>query len=375
MAYIPAKIPSSTKTTGRPVPARVALKGAEAAWGKFIKGRFDKVNDEVYNALIRIPSVDAAGNYSQDYCFMRQTGHIAATSTPWNSDVEEGWADMEKCRVSLYRYSAAVNYDTGLNNFAHREQNMQAQLSAAADGIKTLINDMIIRGNANAPKNNKDPTQGNGCFDGLLKIADDTKQIYNEPVDLTCLDVRNSSNMDIIAKDHTADIVNTIAAIARSMNPRPTFIIGNPAALSALSAVAKQYGRYQIVPNQWGSDIPDFFGLAMINCGRRAYDYRLDTIQTEVIKDKLSRESIMDNKISTCQTSLILGSSSEEAIFGISAPNDNIITDSRKSGDHNVKWILDYYYGLGCAGTNCLRVLNNVYVPNTLRLATKDIEL
>lgn len=368
MPYVPPSAPVVTPAAGNPVPADSALREAEAMWGQYVKDRF-ALRNEVYNYLQRVPCVDRTGHGCLEYKYRRQTSNMRAAAAPWNSDISAGWIDTEILTTHMYRYSAAVNYDTGLTQFSVPEMDIEAQLAAGGDAIAALANDMLIRGNPDGAAGD-DQTQGRGAFAGLTTIAKSTGQVLTDhPVDLTALDVRKN-DAGVAEGDYAADVVSTIAAIARVMQPMPSYIIANSATIAALSAVAMQYGKYQIVPNQWPDNVNTFGGLALIDAGRRACDITTDVLPTVAEADNNSREAKLTGKPDQ-RTMMIMGSTGKDSVFALTHPGDSIQMHDRMVGSHNKEWTLDYYLGLVCTGTNCLRLIDEVYVPSGLVQATK----
>lgn len=263
----------------------------------------------------------AYGGGTITYRYYRAANPPSAATRPYYTevDVPDTGKTSEETNIAILR--TAVDMDVDLMRFGGIEDEWNSQIKHAMLDLSDLFNEMVIRGDSAVPCVKSDHTVGPASFDGLDKIIrKELLYVWDTPLDLTGLDL-------MVVDDETKQTqtnmchgtISKMMVRLRKLRPRPTFILGNDALISALSALGRRTGIYQAQKNDFGDFIDQINGISLIRMGKR-WGRNEEIIPVRKTKTKCRVNP--DGKGTTLETTAYVGSFGDLAIMGLQLPGD-----------------------------------------------------
>lgn len=266
------------------------------------------------------------GGGTTTYKYYRAANLASATAREYNSEVDETYVELESKKTNIANLASAIPMDVDLVNISGFKTQWDMKMPFAVQGIADLFNEMVIRGDSAVPRNPEDRAVGPGSFDGLDKIIkDDSLHVWEETLDLTGLSTTTTTKLDEQGglrgeANVWFDVIDQLMSRIRTLRPYPTFILGNDNLISALSALGRRTGVYQMTKNEWGQPIGEIEGIQLIPMGKRCAQNR-QIIET-VKSNTKCRENPEEKPSETFETTAYVGSFGPNAIRGLQLPGE-----------------------------------------------------
>lgn len=278
-----------------------------------------------FDRMPRIELTDTVhGGGTTTYKYYRTANLASATAREYNSEVSETYVELKSAETNIANLASAISMDVDLMNIGGITNQWNMQMNFAVQGIADLFNEMVIRGNSALPRSSTDRAIGPGSFDGLDKIiTEDSLHVWEETLDLTGLGMQtgeNEAGKSLTKTNVWLDVIDSMMARLRKLRPYPTFILGNDNLISALSALGRRTGVYQMTKNEWGVPIGEIEGISLIPMGNRCAQNKqiIETFKTNTV----CRENPKGEDGKTFETTAYVGSFGPNAIQGLQLPGD-----------------------------------------------------
>lgn len=356
-----------------PVPKRVAF---ATAYEHLANGIIDEFQHQswFFDHMPRMELVDTVhGGATTTYKYYRTANLASATAREYNSEVSETYVELAAEETNIANLASAISMDVDLMNIGGITNQWNMQMSFAVQGIADLFNEMVIRGDSSVPRNSDDRAVGPGSFDGLHKIIQkESLHVWDETLDLTGLGLQTATQntAKTITRSETnvwLDEIDRMMSRIRKLRPYPTFILGNDNLISALSALGRRTGVYQMTKNEWGQPIGEIEGIQLIPMGKRCAQNR-QIIET-VKSNTPCRENPDGTKPEgTFETTAYVGSFGPNAIQGLQLPGELVsirMPDFSSSG-YVKKADIEMHIGMAVMSRHACGMFTKVCVPRAL---------
>lgn len=357
-----------------PVPKRVAF---ATAYEHLATGIIDEFQHQswFFDHMPRMELVDTVhGGATTTYKYYRTANLASATAREYNSEVSETYVELKAEETNIANLASAISMDVDLMNIGGITKQWNMQMSFAVQGIADLFNEMVIRGDSSVPKNPEDRAVGPASFDGLHKIIDkESLHVWDEPLDLTGLGMDiaiEGKEVDKTTRTQTniwLDVIDEMMSRIRQLRPYPTFILGNDNLISALSALGRRTGVYQMTKNEWGQPIGEIEGISLIPMGKRCAKNQ------QIIETVTSSTPCRENPggkegNGTYETTAYVGSFGPNAIQGLQLPGELVsirMPDFSSSG-YVKKADIEMHIGMAVMSRHACGMFTKVCVPKSL---------
>lgn len=353
-----------------PVPKRVAF---ATAYEHLANGIIDEFQHQswFFDHMPRMTLTDTVhGGGTTTYKYYRTANLASATAREYNSEVDETYVELKSAETNIANLASAISMDVDLMNIGGITNQWNMQMNFAVQGIADLFNEMVIRGDSAVQRDPKDRAVGPASFDGLHKIIkDDSLHVWEETLDLTGLGMQTTEGDDDRRRTTTniwLDVIDQMMARLRKLRPYPTFILGNDNLISALSALGRRTGVYQMTKNEWGQPIGEIEGIQLIPMGKRCAKNQqiIETYTT----DRICRENPNGEAGETFETTAYVGSFGPNAIQGLQLPGELVtirLPDFSTSG-YVKKADIEMHIGMAVMSRHACGMFTHVCIPRGL---------
>lgn len=194
------------------------------------------------------------GGATLTYGYTRLITQPTANFRAINEEYEASHVQKKRYTVDLKVFGGAFEVDRVIAGMGGIVDEVQLQIEQKTKAAKALFNDAFING---------DSATDSKAFDGLDKAltGSSTEFVLPETLDMSTAEK---------IKENYVDFMFYLDKFLKKLDGKPSFIGGNTDFISVIQLCSKLAGRYQTTKDDWGREVENYNGIALVDFGTKA---------------------------------------------------------------------------------------------------------